>query len=656
VAAVLAGAAALAWYGGDLSGWQRVACWSVLGLALAYLQRSGIVRLFGPVLFYDLVRNARRTRTYVLRCGYLALLLLFLWSVVGSQIERRHYYRDEVTSSSIDPQEMAALAEAFFATFMAVQFFLVVFLTPAYVAGAIAEEKERKTLEFLLATDLDSREIVLGKLVARLGYLTLLVLTGLPVLSAVQFLGGVDPGLVLAGFAATALTVASLAGVSILASVYARRSRDAIMRTYLAVGVYCGLCLVGSFLLHKSNLPDEINSLLDATLYDGWPSPRDCVRYFQVGNPGYALYDLFSRSGTTVEQALPPILRAYALFHILLTAVTVTLAVARLRPVALRESSGPKKGQARLRATRSLAGDPMVWKEMHYSSGTPVRRWTAVLFGLLVILSFLPVPYLVITSVSSQWGERSALADASNIYVRVVGTIVACVGLIGAAVRGSVAVRTERDKDTLDALLTSPLSTREILFGKWAGCLWGLRWTGVWLGAIYLWGVLTGGVSPVSVPLLATVILIYSGALTAVGLWCSVVCRTTTRATVAAVFAALGLSVGHWMIWLCCVPFAGGRGSEMETVIKLQAGMTPPFVLAALPLGSDDMGHMTRSESGEAIVYGFIGTIAWAGLGFLFWAILNDRFQSETNRSDVSMPEGRAPGPGPQATGKPAEP
>ena len=32
-------------------------------------------------------------------------------------------------------------------------------LTPAYVAGAISEEKDRKTLEFLLATDLRNREI-----------------------------------------------------------------------------------------------------------------------------------------------------------------------------------------------------------------------------------------------------------------------------------------------------------------------------------------------------------------------------------------------------------------------------------------------------------------------------------------------------------------
>jgi len=49
---------------------------------------------------------------------------------------------------------------------------------------AIAEEKERKTLDFLLASDLRSREIVLGKLASRLAYLTLVLLTGLPLLMA----------------------------------------------------------------------------------------------------------------------------------------------------------------------------------------------------------------------------------------------------------------------------------------------------------------------------------------------------------------------------------------------------------------------------------------------------------------------------------------
>ena len=52
----------------------------------------------------------------------------------------------------------------------------------------------------------------------------MLVITGLPILAALQFLGGVDPQLVLAGFAATLLTVASVAGLSIFNSVLCRRA------------------------------------------------------------------------------------------------------------------------------------------------------------------------------------------------------------------------------------------------------------------------------------------------------------------------------------------------------------------------------------------------------------------------------------------------
>src|SRR4029077_7632938 len=130
-------------------------------------------------------------------------------------------------------QMMSRFAEYMFFTFMIVQLVLTVILTPADVAGAIAEEKGGKTRALLLPTDLQNREIVLSKLVARIANLLLIVLAGLPVLSFVQFFGGVDPGLLLASFAATGLIMLSLAGVSMLCSVHSRKPRDAIVVTYL---------------------------------------------------------------------------------------------------------------------------------------------------------------------------------------------------------------------------------------------------------------------------------------------------------------------------------------------------------------------------------------------------------------------------------------
>ena len=111
---------------------------------------------------------------------------------------------DDQQNNQRDVQQQAArMSENFFSMFMIVQLALVVLLTPAYVAGAISEEKDRKTMEFMLATDLANHEIVLSKLLSRLANMTLFLLTGLPILSVLQFLGGVDVQLMLAGFLGT---------------------------------------------------------------------------------------------------------------------------------------------------------------------------------------------------------------------------------------------------------------------------------------------------------------------------------------------------------------------------------------------------------------------------------------------------------------------
>src|SRR5262249_54563592 len=133
-----------------------------------------------------------------------------------------------------------------------IQHLLVSVLTPLMVAGALSEEKERRTLEFMLATDLRSREIILGKLAGRLANMTLFLLAGLPILSFLQLLGGVDPGLVLAGFAATMLTFVSLAAMSIWHSTMLKRSRDAIVTTFITGGSYLALSGLARLLLYTN--------------------------------------------------------------------------------------------------------------------------------------------------------------------------------------------------------------------------------------------------------------------------------------------------------------------------------------------------------------------------------------------------------------------
>ena len=142
-------------------------------------------RLAAGTLASRVCSTARRSRYIIMRLLYASLLLAILSMMylnLHLEMQRR-----------LDRLDTAVLAQTFFITFMLVQLAIVMLLTPAYVAGAIAEEKDRKTLEFMLATDLRNREIVLSKLLSRLANMTLLLLTGLPILSMLQFIGGVDP-------------------------------------------------------------------------------------------------------------------------------------------------------------------------------------------------------------------------------------------------------------------------------------------------------------------------------------------------------------------------------------------------------------------------------------------------------------------------------
>ena len=196
-------------------------------------------KLFGPLLIYDLVRTARRKQQIVLRCLYAVLLLgafFFVYAVWA--FNHNIPVRDLLAGGTADPNAVADFSETFFLTFLGVQYLGVCFLTPIWTAGAISEEKESRALEFLLATDLRNREIVLSLAVARLINLGLVFLTGLPVLMLLLLLGGIDSDLLLFGFAVTGLTMLSLTTLGIVVSVYASSPRQAVLRTYLWAGGY----------------------------------------------------------------------------------------------------------------------------------------------------------------------------------------------------------------------------------------------------------------------------------------------------------------------------------------------------------------------------------------------------------------------------------
>jgi ABC-type transport system involved in multi-copper enzyme maturation permease subunit len=626
-AGLAAGGLALLVHGADLPGWQRAGAWALLVLAGAVLLRRGWVRLCGPVLWYDLVRNTRRGRTFGLRCLYLALLLAALAVMYANWSHSGRWWQP------VRSRDAARFALAFFETFACTQLALVVLLTPAYTAGAVAEEKESRTLEFVLATDLRDHEIVLGKLLSRVAHLALLVLAGLPFLSALQLLGGVDPNLVLGAFAGTGLTLVSLGALSILASVLARRARDALLLAYLTLAAYAVVCGLGSLLLHRYSqaLPFPVRALVQA---------------LQAGSPIHALVRL-SEASIPVDRGLPWVLRDYALFHALVAVVCVLGAVARLRVTALREPRPRGRRLGKWARLRGRVGErPMVWKEVWADPGWGLRWPGRLLLAGLVLASFAPLWFIAEEAVRHPWHPWHLVEEELNVWVRAVGTLVACLALLAVAVRAAGSICGERDRDTLDSLLTTPLTGEEILFGKWLGSITGVRWLALWVGVIWGLAVLGGGLSILAVPLLVVAWLVYAAALSSVGLCFSAVCRSTRRAIGLAVLATLGLGVGHWLLWLCCLP---GPKGDVEPLLKFQAGLTPPVVLGlCLPFRAGDFDRHLWQLQAEMIGFAVAGTLCWAALAWVLWVNANGQFKERTGRCPT-LPPAQAARPAPAA-------
>ena len=196
-------------------------------------------RLAGPVFAHELTVLARRGYQPRLRAGLVVVLLVVLlltyvaafgWDAVGGN------------TPSIDPRS-GRFAERFAVTTLAVQLLAVVVLTPAVVGSAITEERDRGTLDLLRTSRLTDREIVVGKLLARLAVVGGVVAAGFPVLALTLFFGGVDPERLLTIYAITAVTAFGLGAVSVYLGTVKDSLRAVLSLTYGGVVL---LTLLGS--------------------------------------------------------------------------------------------------------------------------------------------------------------------------------------------------------------------------------------------------------------------------------------------------------------------------------------------------------------------------------------------------------------------------
>ena len=182
-------------------------------------------------LFRNLAVLAKelRTRMRGRRAAVVITVYLLLLSTLGGMML---YSQLQELRLGLNPGMAASVGLQLFGTLSQVQLFLVIFIVPGLTGPAIAGERDRQTLELLLSTQVSALWIVLGKLLASLSYVLLLMVASLPLFSLVFLFGGVSPGQVALAFVISLVSALTLGAMGVFLSVLIRRGPTATVIAY----------------------------------------------------------------------------------------------------------------------------------------------------------------------------------------------------------------------------------------------------------------------------------------------------------------------------------------------------------------------------------------------------------------------------------------
>ena len=521
--------------------------------------------ILGPVFNVELMTTSRRRRYYFARLAYGLILL----ALVGWTYERMREVWRAGNAYASGFAFMADTASAIFSTFITTQVMAVLCVTPAIVAGTIADERQRKTLHYLLASDLTGLEIVGGKLAARMLQVVVLVAVGLPIMSILSLFGGLDPELILVAFLGTLTTAFCLACLSIMVSTVSRRARDAIVTVYILELIW----LVGPSIV-ASLLGPSSKAALGWVEWVATPILKlDPFRLAHLTNPGpHLASEIAWMAGLQVAFGL----------------AFMTVAVWRLRPsFAGSERGRPSESRGRAGLPRlfrrpAIGLDPMLWKEMHVARLGLVIR----LFGLLVgVFTVVFLGDALLDHGRASFAELAKYGYGDDGYVVhrardqlqefIAATAAGAYLLWMVGVASSVAggISSEREDDTWLSLLGTSITGEDILRSKALGALWRWRAVGLLVLSLWLFGLVAGAIHPIAYVLTLADFAAYTAFALALGSYISLRSRSTSRAMAATMAVLFVLNVGYLM---CLFPVA--RAAD-----PLWMAACTPYVIAIAP-------------------------------------------------------------------------
>lgn len=366
-----------------------------------------------PLLAKELTEQAARSRTYVIRFIYTALLFSAgLFIIYGR--------------GATGGVARLGQGQEMFNQMFRLQLGAILLVLPATCAGAFAGEKERESLSLLLLTTIPRGMIVLQKLLSRVIPMLAFVVLSFPLMATAYSFGGVQTSQLYFTLVFLVLLTVYVGSVAIMCSTYCRTTVEAYVATYLCL-LGTGLFLGPAF----SSLSQEADIVISLTATGCLFAPLTLGAYL------FACLFLYDRAFVPPKNVLLTLFKSLDQFFHQMNTVT--------GGVVLVQDGDPYP-----------ADDPISWRETAKRSLGTFRY----LFRILVVIE---LPILCVSQMVNVNLVQTESVMSTLLYIMWV------IALLLVTVHSASVVSTERSRQTLDVLLVSPISGRQILSSKLSG-------------------------------------------------------------------------------------------------------------------------------------------------------------------------------------------
>jgi ABC-type transport system involved in multi-copper enzyme maturation permease subunit len=417
--------------------------------------------IVGPIFVREAKTAPRRFRHYLARAAYGSTLFVLMWTawqaIVGFQ---------QVESAG----DVARFGSLLFRLLSVVQLALALFFAPVVAGSSISAEKDRRTFELLLMTDLTNWEIVMGKLFGSLLQMIVLLASAFPIFAICLLLGGASFEQIARVFAVTAAAALACGALGILIACWRDKTFQTLALTLLVIVMY----LAGVFGVfgfgETAGLAGDARPL---------GLPREAWR--AILNPFEAVAAVLEPPRAELAGVVPfgRVEWAFIATMLGLTVLLLGTAIGMLRvwnpsggkPTFARETAEAIErrlvAEGKLKVgmkSRRIWDNPVLWREMRTRAYG--RRPIVIKLAYVLVFAMISAAFFL------------AVRDSTNvnritIAYAVVPVIVTSLLLVN--VQAVAAITSERDGRALDLLLVTDISPKEFIFGKIFGVLYNTK-------------------------------------------------------------------------------------------------------------------------------------------------------------------------------------